>query len=129
MTDSVLEEAFAFQLQAKGLTAQMEYPFAREIVGNGKGIRDRLKQAGLQDWKFDFAFPEVMLAVEIEGGGWSGGRHTRGKGFAQDMKKYHHAMDAGWNVYRCNASLINSKQAIELVEKLYINLLEQATYG
>jgi len=51
-------------------------------------------------WKFDFAWPDARLAVEIEGGTWSGGRHTRGAGYANDCTKYNAAVLEGWRVLR-----------------------------
>ncbi len=41
-----------------------------------------------------------MVAVEIEGGIWTGGRHTRGKGYQGDMEKYNAAQLYGWKVLR-----------------------------
>ena len=51
-------------------------------------------------WRFDFAWPKYMLAVEIEGGVWSQGRHTRGVGFVADCEKYNTATLMGWRVLR-----------------------------
>jgi len=45
-----------------------------------------------------------MIAVEIEGGVWTGGRHTRGAGFRQDMEKYNEATAMGWRVFRVDTS-------------------------
>jgi very-short-patch-repair endonuclease len=49
-------------------------------------------------WRFDFAFPEIKLAVEIDGGVWTRGRHTRGAGYGGDMEKFNAATLAGWRV-------------------------------
>ncbi len=51
-------------------------------------------------WRFDYAFPGQKIAVEQEGGAWSGGRHTRGSGFIKDMEKYNAAVLLGWRVLR-----------------------------
>ena len=51
-------------------------------------------------WRFDFAWPTLMVAVEVEGGTWSGGRHTTGAGFAADCDKYNRAALEGWRVFR-----------------------------
>jgi len=51
-------------------------------------------------WRFDFAIVGRKISVEIEGGIWSGGRHTRGKGFIGDIEKYNTATAMGWKVIR-----------------------------
>ncbi len=51
-------------------------------------------------WRFDYAWPHHKVALEVEGGVFSGGRHTRGAGFLNDMEKYNAATLAGWKVLR-----------------------------
>lgn len=51
-------------------------------------------------WRFDYAWPEAKVALEVEGGIWTGGRHTSAKGFSRDMAKYNHAVTLGWGVLR-----------------------------
>jgi hypothetical protein len=117
---SQLEETLLFQIRALKLPEpEREYRFAAHHVGGpGKGVRHRLKEAGLKDWKFDFAWPEIHFAVEVEGGAWVGGRHTRGAGFEEDLLKYHHAQAIGFSIYRCSRPLIQSGQAVLLVRRM-----------
>lgn len=110
-----------FHLRAMKLPEpSREYRFAAHHVGLGPGIKDRLKRAGLQDWRFDAAYPDLLLAIEVEGGGWTGGRHTRGAGFAGDLRKYDAAMRLGWTVYRCAGELIKSGQAVKTIHQLIV---------
>ena len=57
--------------------------------------------------RFDYACLSLMVAIEVEGGVWVRGRHTRGKGFIEDMKKYNHATVLGWRVLRYTPDQFN----------------------
>ncbi len=52
-------------------------------------------------WRFDFAWPDLLLAVEVEGiSPGFGSRHQRIGGFLKDCEKYEAAVLGGWMVYR-----------------------------
>jgi hypothetical protein len=70
-------------------------------------------------WRFDLAWPARMLAVEIEGGIWTGGRHTRGKGFEADCEKYNAAVLGGWRVLRVTGGMIRSGKALSIVREAF----------
>ena len=63
-------------------------------------------------WRFDFAWPDHKLAVEVEGGAWTGGRHTRGSGFVADCDKYNAATVLGWRVLRYTTSHLRDELAV-----------------
>lgn len=69
-------------------------------------------------WRFDFADAEIKLAVECEGGVYSGGRHTRGKGFEGDCEKYNQATLMGWKVLRYTRKFIESGQAVNEIQAI-----------
>lgn len=81
---SDLEELLALALRATNLpAAKREYRFHP-----------------VRRWRFDFAWPAHKAAVEVEGGVWTSGRHTRGSGFVADCDKYNTAVLMGWRVLR-----------------------------
>ena len=51
-------------------------------------------------WRFDRAFLPEKVAVELEGGVYANGRHTRASGFIGDCDKYNRAAIEGWLVLR-----------------------------
>lgn len=95
------EEALALQFQALGIAVERECRFAPP-----------------RRFRFDFVLRDEMIAVEVEGGGWSGGRHTRGAGFKNDIEKYDIAARMGYTVYRCDPSMVTSGRAVETIKIL-----------
>lgn len=67
-------------------------------------------------WRFDWACPKVKIAVEVEGGCFIQGRHSRGAGMIADMQKYNWAALNGWMVLRYTPQ--NLTQAITDLEGL-----------
>ena len=55
-------------------------------------------------WRFDYAWPTYRVALEVEGGVWTGGAHGRGTGITRDIEKYNYAAAMGWLVIRCTPS-------------------------
>jgi hypothetical protein len=69
-------------------------------------------------WRFDLAWPARKLAVEIEGGIWKRGRHSRGAGFEADCVKYAHAVILGWRVIRVTGGMVRDGRALAIVEQV-----------
>ena len=84
--------ALVSQLEAQdpplGLTILTEYLFAPRDL-NDKPVRR---------WRFDVAIPERMLAVEIDGGVFAGGRHGGAPSAGRDVEKRQAAAAMGWRV-------------------------------
>lgn len=79
-----------------------------------------LKFSATRRWRFDFAWPSQMVALEVEGGIWTGGRHTRGAGFLKDMEKYNAAALAGWRVFRCTPQQLATAQNVQMVKEAIV---------
>lgn len=96
------EEEFALILRAAKVPFEREYRFH-----------------DTRRWRFDFVMLplEAKIAVEIEGGVFTQGRHTRGKGFTEDLLKYNEAVMLGWRVLRYTTAQIHGI-ALEQVEAL-----------
>ena len=101
MSKSALEAIFALHCKAYGLEPQPEYRF----------------HPG-RKWRFDFAFPDRKVAVEIEGGIWTNGRHSRGSGAVKDMEKYNAAAALGWFVFRFDGGAVKRGEAIEFMRSV-----------
>ena len=92
-------------------------------------LANEIEQAGLpcpvaehrfhpeRRWRFDLAWPDLLLAVEIEGGTWLpwGGRHNRAAGFAADCEKYNAAALLGWRVLRFTTEMVSNGAALAVI--------------
>lgn len=110
------EDEFELQCRANGLPAPArEWRFAKSIG---------------RQWRFDFAFIDQLLAVEIEGivvamatvGGKrrmvSMGRHAHADGFREDCRKYASAAMLGWTVLRFDPQMVKKREAIEMTMRV-----------
>lgn len=97
---SVLEETLAMQLKA----LRLDFGMQREV-----------RFAPPRMFRFDFAWERQMVAVEVDGGLYSGGRHTRGSGYEKDCEKGNLALLMGWRVFHFTAKAIKSGTAAQTI--------------
>lgn len=77
-------------------------------------------------WRADLCCIEQRIIIEVEGGVWTNGRHTRGKGFLADLEKYNTATCQGWRLIRTTPDKLLTIETIGYV-KLLIELYKQKT--
>jgi len=119
---SNLEEKLFFQLTIAGLPE----PVKEHVFFEGRR------------WRFDFCWPDLMIAVECEGiiynhyrpgvrvGGRQAGktsqikksRHQTAAGYSKDCEKYNAAAEDGWLVLRYTQKHINSGEALQQIERI-----------
>ena len=64
--------------------------------------------APARQWRFDFAHLPSRVAIELDGGTWAGGRHTRGAGFERDCEKLNTAAQLGWRIFRLTPQMLEA---------------------
>lgn len=103
---SAPEQLLAVQLEQAGIHYVREYRFAQ--------VMDPPRQ-----WRADFLIDESStFLVEIEGGSWVSGRHTRGKGYEADLEKYNAATELGWQVYRFTPRQVEEGWALKVIRRV-----------
>lgn len=68
-------------------------------------------------WRFDWSWSQQKLALEVEGGVWTGGRHTRGGGFLADCEKYNDAAVRGWRLLRVQPRDLANYATVDLIQR------------
>lgn len=63
-------------------------------------------------FRADFAIGDEMLLVEVEGGTWVEGRHSRGAGFERDCEKQALAVIRGYRYLRVTSSQVENGTAL-----------------
>ena len=106
-----------------------EYRFVAVRFGIGKpGIRQRIAEAGLYDFRMDYAWPNLRVAVGVDGQAYNvkgGGRHSTDK----DRFKHNLATLWGWMFFHFSPTQIE-KDPYKVVEMVYsaIKIREANTY-
>ena len=94
-------------------------------------LRQHIKAAGLPDmaeqhqfhperkWRLDFAYPELRLGIEVEGGIWrkGGGAHSHPINIERDIEKHNALVMLRWTVFRFTPQIITSGAGLRMVEE------------
>lgn len=89
-----------------------EHKFAQSVTYERKDGRE-----GERGWRFDFAWLQQKVALEVEGAIFAQGRHTRGAGFKADMLKYNTAVTLGWRILKVMPQEICMAETVEMIRK------------
>lgn len=70
-------------------------------------------------WRFDWAWVDRKLALEVQGGAFlsTGGRHTRGAGYRRDAEKFSEAAILGWRILHVLPDDIAGGRALILADR------------
>lgn len=86
--------------RSPGAVASVPFPALCRAAGLPEPVPE-YRFAPPRRWRIDWAWPDYRLGLEVDGGVWTGGRHTRGAGWAKDSEKLNAAACAGWRMLRC----------------------------
>lgn len=84
----------------------------------GIAFEREFKFHATREWRADFRLTDTKILVEVEGGVWSGGRHTRGSGYEADAEKYNAAAMDGWIVLRYTTGQVQKGLALQGIQKI-----------
>lgn len=101
MSKSKLEEKLALQIEEAGLPKPTRE--FRAIPG--------------RKFRYDFAWIEHRLLIEVNGGTYARGAHSTGTGIARDYIKIRLAQDNGWKIYPFDGNSIRSGEAVEIIRQ------------
>lgn len=93
----IREEAREYLTKASSLERAFLRAFLR-VCGPSSFIHPRWEYRfhPARRWRFDFAWPDARVYVELDGGTWIRGRHSRGGGTVGDCSKHNAATLDGW---------------------------------
>lgn len=114
---SKLADRFLLQIVTIGLPPPAaEYHFSPRVDGKPSRM-----------WRFDFAWPDALVAVEIQGGTWvaggSAGYHGSGRGIEQDAEKLNAAAALGWRVALVTSPMVSNGAGL-LILRVLLGKLE-----
>ena len=106
------------KVKGEKIPNEFEAKLARELKTLKIEFEQEFEFHPKRKWRADFHLVGKKILVEVEGGIWSRGRHTRGKGYLGDLEKYNAATMMGFQVIRFSTDQVKSGHAIQQIEKM-----------
>lgn len=99
--------------QAGGYNPRIVVPFMDQCGLPVPVIEYRFHEQ--RKWRFDFAWLRSRVALEVQGGIFSGGRHVQGAALVKEYEKLNAAAAAGWRVMFCQPGQL---QRVEFMREI-----------
>lgn len=129
---SIAEQTLAVQLDQAGIPFEREYVFVPDEWAREHGFLSEKRRLP-RKWRADFAIEGAYneadhidrLLVEIDGGGYVSGRHSRGAGMEKDAEKQSAAAILGYRVIRATPKQVEDGRCLSWIRQA-LGLEEQA---
>ena len=87
-----------------------------ELSGLPKPVAEH-RFAPPRRWRFDHAWPDHLLALEVQGGLFVQGRHSRGAALLKEHEKLNEAAAQGWRVLFTTPKDLESTTTLDLLRR------------
>lgn len=99
-------------------TSQLEFLLASQIMALELPVPEtEFRAVPTRKFRWDFAWPEHKLLVEVNGGTWGKGGHSTGTGIARDYEKNNLANLAGYRCLIFTGAMVESGEAVDMIAK------------
>lgn len=92
------------------------------------GLPEPIREYKFQKWRFDFAWPKLKVAVEIDGGTFASrelpGNHAVGMRYQKDCIKNNAAQLEGWSVLRADREMCGSPEFAVVIKKMLLERIK-----
>ena len=101
--------------------SQLEALFWLQLLANGVRAdwAQQVKAIPGRNFKFDFACEKLRILVELQGGNYQHGAHSRPMGLKRDYQKANLAQRHGWTIYQFDSDSVRDGEAIMFVMEEY----------
>lgn len=110
-------------------TSYLERQFMRLVIRHQlpQPVRE-FKFHPVRKWRLDFAWPELKVAVEVDGNTFADrstpGNHAVGKAYQRDCIKNNAAQLEGWAILRADREMVGTDEFGALVRQMLMRRLK-----
>lgn len=128
--NAVLGIGMSFRHKKMKISIKSRYPVFFRLVKDDPSLPEPVEEFKFHPtrrWRIDLCWPDQKLALEIEGGIWSNGRHVRPTGFLGDLEKYNRLAILGYSLLRATPRQMESCEAYDFVREWFRNNAEKGS--
>lgn len=117
--------------RAKAVREQLEADFFVQFRGSGvPAPATQVKHVPGRAFRLDFAWPELKLGVEVDGGIKSRQKsHTSVGGILRDIEKHNSGIEQGWTVIRLHTDMVYDGSGFQLVKRVYERFARERVFS